>query len=106
MQDESKTLYITQHCVRSRKDDNKNDTKAADVKCVRSDKYVDINLKNQVLRLYEGEANEIVHLTPKNDHTGFRAATPEETENEYIPTMPAQVRGIGLIGNTTVLYRI
>ena len=101
MQDEGKTLYITQHCIRSRKDDNKNDTKTADVKCVRSDKYVDISLKNQVLRLYEGEVNEIVHLTPKNDHTGFRAATPEETENEYIPTMPAQVRGVGLIGNTT-----
>ena len=102
-QEDSKTLYITQHCIRKGKfgKNDKTDSKTEEVKCVKSGNHVDVTLKNQMLRLYEEDANETVTLAATDDGSGFRPATADESASNSIPTVSARLRGVGLIGNTT-----
>ena len=102
-QDDNKTLYITQHCIRPRRNDksDKKDTKVEGVKCVKTDNHVDVTLSNKVMRLYEGETDEYINLTPNEDYSGLRAATPEEIDDENVPTVPAKLCGVGLVGGST-----
>ena len=107
-QEESKTLYITQRCIKKGKDgkNDDSDTKTKDVntknvKCVRTGDHIDVTLKNQVLRLYEEDANGTVPLVANADGSELRIATSEEAADDNVPKVTAKLRGAGLIGNTT-----